>query len=133
MGFCVGAYATVFDVQIREKSTKVSLSVSKKVKGSEPPKYDNEFRNYVLLIGEAHKKAAESIGLKDKDRIRILSCDVKTPEDEKNPGKYFTNYYLYDWEPANDRASNSGAKSETVAKPKVVDTAPEEDEDDLPF
>lgn len=134
MGFCVGAYGSVWNVEIREKSTKLSFVVSKKEKGSDPPVYNKEFRNYVMLLGEAHKKAAETIGLKDGDRIKILNCDVRTPQDTKNPDVYYTNFLIFDWEPAGSgSSSNQTAKPTAPAKSEPKPVVEEEDEDDLPF
>ena len=125
MGFRVGAYAKVWSVERFEKYTKVNLSVSRKSRDT--GEYETDFSGFVNLIGIAHTNAEN---LEANDRIKILDCDVTTRYDKKRNEK-FTNYTMYNWEPA---GTTSGESPKDTSKP-VTKAAPveETDDDELPF
>ena len=129
MGFRNGSYATVW--RIMEEGSwfmKVNLSTSQKRKDSDPPEYDTDFSGFVTFYGDAFKKAKETIGLTERSRIKLLDCETKTKY-VKDKNQTYTNFNLYDWEPASKlNAEPTPAKVET--------SAPADDDgndDELPF
>ena len=127
--FRVGNYGTIWKV-IEDGGwfMKVSFSTSKRIKDSNPPEYDTDFSSFVTLYGDAYKKAKETIGLKGRDRIKILDCGTTNKYDKKT-GQTYTNHALLDWEPA-------GARGEDPVQDKAETKAPakeDEDDDELPF
>lgn len=130
MGFRNGAYAKIWSVEDKGNFTKVNLSTSKKIKDSNPVAYDTDFSSFVSLVGDAHKKAKETIGINSGDRIHILDCETTTKYDKAKDIKY-TNHTIFDWEPAGDGNGNTSpapAPSEAPAEPEE-----ETDDDELPF
>lgn len=119
MGFQTGAYAKIWQIKPSEKgnSTNIQLSISRKNKMTN--EYETDFSGFVNFYGEAHKKAEL---LKEKDRIKITSCDVSNRYDKEKQTTYWT-CKVFDFE------KDTGV---TVAPKRVEDTA-EEVEDDTPF
>lgn len=134
MGFRNGAYAMVWKVEYRNNMIVVNLSTSRKKKGVEPPEYETDFSGFASFYGEAAKKINETIGLQPKTKIRLLECEVTTRYDANRDERY-TNFNVYDWEPASEP---NGKSADTPATPKPAVETKEKgdeagDEDDLPF
>lgn len=127
MGFKNGAYMKVWKVEPHESFTKLNVSTSKKIRGTEPPEYDTDYSGFVSLVGKAHKKV-EANRLSEGDRIFVVDCEVTTKYDAAKDVKY-TNFTIWDWEPADNAPKLAEPKQES---PKVV-ADNEEDDDDLPF
>ena len=143
MGFRAGAWATVWEVTEGERSTKVRLTVSRKV---DEGVYEQDFGGYCTFIGNAKAKAAK---LRAKDRIRLEGVDVSNRYD-KEKNKEFVTYKVFDYKTADEARAADGAapaspapapakKKASPAKKKAVlvdDPDPVEgdaDEDDAPF
>ena len=109
MGFRTGAYATIWEVKPKERSTQVRLSVSKKNK--ETGKYEQDFSGYVLFVGTAHKEAEN---LQKGDRVKIGDCDVTTKYDAKKNMTY-TNYTVFSCEKADGGGRGNASKTEKNA------------------
>lgn len=122
MGFKVGAFAKVWKITRESNYTKVQLSTSKKSKDG--LKYDTDFSGFVNLVGHAHNKAAD---LKEKDKIKIVNCDVTTDQNKEKKVTY-TNYAIFEYEDANATTSQ---KTPPVSNHVTGDN--EEDPDSLPF
>lgn len=90
MGFRKDAYATIWELDRKEKFTNVKLSTSRKNK--ETGQYKDDFSGYVRFIGKAHDLAAN---LQVRDRIQIDSCDVTTNYDKEKEKRY-TNFLVFD-------------------------------------
>ena len=127
MGFKNGAYMKVWKVEPHESFTKLNVSSSKKIRGTDPPEYDTDYSGFVSLVGKAHTKV-EANGLSEGDRIHIVDCEVTTKYDSAKDVKY-TNFTIWDWEPA-DAASKA---PDAVQESPKVSVNEDEDEDDLPF
>ncbi|MGN1156971.1 MAG: hypothetical protein ACI4TK_12405 [Agathobacter sp.] len=133
MGFRPNAWATVWSVEpsATGSSTKVRLSTSKKNKSGE---YEQDFSGFCLFIGQAHTDAAK---LAEKDRIKIGECEVTTSYD-KEKGKEYINYKVYNFETSDGAGTQSNTKPKTKKAEKktafedVIEEG-ENSEDDLPF
>ena len=127
MGFHNGAYATVWSVEPgkTDRYKKVRLSVSRKNK--QTGKYEQDFSGFCSFVGNANLAAAN---LHERDRIRILDCDVTTTYNREKHIEY-VNYTVFSFEPS-DNAKTGGASysSQSVqGNPVEGDTQ----DDDLPF
>lgn len=121
MGFSANNYMKIWKVERKEKFTKLNLSSSRK--NRDTGEYETDFSGFANMIGAAHKKAEN---LEEGDRIKITACDVTTRYDKAKDTK-FTNFVIFDYEPAGSPAAETKPVSET----KNEDV--EEDSDDLPF
>ena len=120
MGFQTGCYAKVWQVKPSEKgnSTNVQLSISRKNKSTDT--YETDFSGFVSFYGTAHQKAEL---LKEKDRIKITSCDVAN---SYNKDKNTTYWYckVFDFEKV------GGEKTDPK---RVEEDAAEDVDNDVPF
>lgn len=145
MGFREGAYATVWEFRKDDRSTTIRISTSRKDKQTD--EYITDFSGFVRLIGSAKEKSGQIekavVGKGEHYRIRLGACDV-TNRYDKESGITYTNYALFDFEPADGSASNpEPEKTEKPAKKKPAKRAPvldddddeedDEDDDDVPF
>lgn len=107
MGFRQGAYATVWEVkEVGDRSTKVRLSTSRKNKKTD--EYETDFNGFVRLVGEAHENAGlieGAINDGERCRIRLGATDVSNRYD-KEAGREFVNYTLFDFELADSAQSD---------------------------
>lgn len=126
MGFGVGNFMTVWGVEPSPsgKSTKVRLSSSKKNK--ETNKWEQDFSGFCSFIGKANAHASE---LQERDRIKLLSCDVGTTYDKEKKVTY-TNFKVFDFETVGNNSSNGNTEKENTSKKT---SALDDDEDDFPF
>lgn len=132
MGFRQGCYASVWSTELSKtgNTTRVRLSVSRKNKMT--GEYEQDFSGFCTFIGNAHKMAA---ALKERDRIKILECDVSTTYDKEKKVEY-VNYKVFDFEMADGGKPNVDA---TIAQPAKKTAAllegdtGVEDDDDIPF
>lgn len=94
MGFRTGAYATVWSVEaFSDTMTKGRISVSRKNK--QTGEYETEFSGYVGFLGTVAAKKA--LSLKERAKIKIGDCDVKTNYDKaKNITYYNFNIFSFD-------------------------------------
>lgn len=134
MALRIDSYMKVWSVEPHDKYTKVNLSSSKKIKGTDPAEYDTDFSAYVNFVGKAHEKA-KSHCLEEGDRIQVKDFEVSTKYDKAKNIKY-TNYAFFDWEPAG--TSNGEPRVEAPAKPTITEAVGAtdttvEDDDELPF
>ena len=106
MGFREGNYATVWEVIPQEKSTKIRISTTRKNKNT--GEYEQDFSGFILCIGNAREAALK---LKEKDRIKILGCDVSSFYDKDKKLGYNT-FKMFDFEmadaPANAQQDDAG-------------------------
>lgn len=128
MGFRQGGYLTVWSAEPSRtgNTTRVRLSSSRKNKKTD--EYEQDFSGFCTFIGPAHEMAS---GLKEKDRIKILECDVGTTYDKEKKVEY-VNYKVFSFE----MADGSNPVANNTAKPKKKAAIAEEgevEEDDLPF
>lgn len=128
MGFKQGAYAKVWSVEPGEsgKFTKARISISRK---NQEGVYEQEFADFLTLIGEANAKARKS--LKVGDVIKLGGTDVTTRYN-KETKKQFTNFLVFSYEPAD--FDTPKPQSNEVTEPEAVEATPEPAEPtDLPF
>lgn len=124
MGFRTGAYATIWEIKKGNGNyTDIRLSISKKNKQTN--QYETDFSGFVRLIGTAHQNAA---ALKEKDRIKIGSCDV-TNHYDKEKNITYTNFAIFDFEEA-DSNTNTGQKQTSTDGFMNI---PDGIEEELPF
>ena len=139
MGFRQGGFLTCWSVEESKtgNTTRVRLSSSRKNK--ETGEYEQDFSGFCTFIGEAHKMAQN---LQEKDRIKILECDVGTTYD-KEKGKEYVNYKVFSFEMADGTspaAAGAAKKNKTAAKTTkkaaTVDDGecdPPDEDEELPF
>lgn len=127
MGFRSGSYATIWSVDpVSDVQTKARISVSRKNKQS--GEYETEFSGFVSFFGTAAAKKAAC--LKEKDRIKIGDCDVKTHYDKEKNITYY-NFNIFSFEVQDN---NAGGNTTTSTKDVVPDVDDGEiDDERLPF
>ena len=117
MGFRNGARCKVFEVDRREKFTKLRVSISHKNKKTD--QYESDFSGFISLIGQAHK---DGIDIANGDVIQIGECDVTTTYDKEKKRGY-TNFNVY----------SLGSVDPKSAPPKPAADEDDPDDSDLPF
>ena len=127
MGFKNGAYATVWGIEDKGKTTSVRLSISKK--NSKTNEYETDFSGFCRFIGEAHKNAYT---LKVKDRIRLNECEVTTLF-VKDTGREYVTYKVFSFEKT--EPNNKNSQSNVQQKPSYSQVREENDIDanEVPF
>lgn len=116
MGFREGAFATVWEITGRnEKYSKVRMTVSRKDKNSDD--YITDFSGFVSLIGSANAKVGdiESALENGRCRIKLGACDVSNRYD-KEEGREYVNYALFDFELADGKPSGGGESEKPDVK-----------------
>lgn len=85
MGFCSGAYATVWSVESKSPTvTTGRVSISKKNK--ETGAYEDEYSGYIGFIGT--NCAAKALRLRERDRIRLGNVDCRKLWDKGKQREY---------------------------------------------
>lgn len=129
MGFRTNAFATVWSVEPGKSpnATKVRISTSRKNKQTE--EWEQDFSGFVNFVGDAGRAAAK---LKEKDRIKILGCDVTSRYDADAKREYVY-YTVFEFEKANGNGQTAGKRP--AAKPAVDDGEIDDAEfdDNCPF
>lgn len=123
MGFRNTAFATVWTVEPKERSTKVRISVSRK---KQDGTYETDFSGYCSFIGNAHAKASR---LRERDRIQLKEVDVSTLYDKEKNTTY-TTFKVYDFDPAEQTQQPAPTHTRTPSAPAP---ATEVEGDDAPF
>lgn len=121
--FSNGTYATIWQVDEREKYMNVQLSTSRKNQNGE---YETDFSGFVRFVGKAKDVVR---GLHEKDRVRILSCGVTTQYNKEKKVTY-TNYVVFECELPS--GSNGKAKAQPKAATETFATV-DGDDGELPF
>jgi hypothetical protein len=125
MGFRQGAYATMWNIDpVSSTVTKARISISKKNKQS--GEYETDFSGFVSFLGTTAAKKASV--LKERDRIKIGDCDVKTYYD-RNKNMTYYNFNIFSFEDANGGNSSSTTTNNYAENP-VEDS---DVSDNLPF
>lgn len=129
MGFRQGGYMTVWSAEPSKtgNTTRVRLSSSRKNKKTD--EYEQDFSGFCTFIGDAHEAAKY---LKEKDRIKILECDVGTTYDKEKKMEY-VNYKVFGFEMADGSSPVAGKTAAKAAKKTAFADEGEVAEDDLPF
>lgn len=132
MGFRQDGYMTVWSAEPSKSgnTTRVRLSSSRKNKQTD--QYEQDFSGFCTFIGEAHKLAKN---LQERDRIKILECDVGTTYDKEKKIEY-VNYKVFSFEMADGTSpAAAGAAKQNKRKAATVDDGEVDtpDEGGLPF
>ncbi len=90
MGFRIGAYAKVWEVNDKGNYSEAKISISKKNKQTN--QYETDFQSKVRLVGQAH-----NCRIKANDRIKINACDVSTRYNKETKVTY-TNFVIFELE-----------------------------------
>lgn len=109
-------------------TTRVRLSSSRKNKKTD--EYEQDFSGFCTFIGPAHEMAKN---LQEKDRIKILECDVGTTYDKEKKIEYI-NYKVFNFEMADGSTPAAGNAAKAAPKKKAAfEEEGEVEEDNLPF
>ena len=135
MGFRSNYFATVWSVENMGKFTKVRLSTSRK--NRDTGEYEQDFSGFCSFVTNAHAKASK---LRERDRIQLGDVDVTTVYD-KERGREFVNYTVFDFEfEADVKSSGSDSRRPAPASKRAPAAPPvdnpvegETDEEELPF
>lgn len=140
MGFRVGAYCKVFEVEpVKDTLTKLRISISKKNK--ETGEYETSFSGYVACVGTACAGKAAKLTKYDKksgtsgDTIILGDIDV-TMQAKKSGDGYYTNFSIYSFEVADGNNGVAKTPDKPAAKSKKqthVESNDTEDDSHLPF
>ena len=100
MGFRNNAYATVWSVDEGRfpNTRRVRLSINRK--NSKTNSYEQDFGGFCTFIGKAYDAAKNLI---EKDRIKLISCDVSNTYNKENNATY-VDYKVFDFEMADGSA-----------------------------
>lgn len=124
MGFRTGAYATIWEVKKGAGNfTDVRLSISRKNKQTN--QYETDFSGFARMIGMAHQNAGT---LKERDRIKIVDCDV-TNHYDKEKNTTYTNFAIFSFEEADNQANTGTSQTGADGFMNIPDGIDEE----LPF
>lgn len=123
MGFHTGAWAKIWEMDKRERYTKLRISISKKDKKTD--QYIDDFSGFVNLAGSAHTNADM---LHVGDRFKIGDCDVSTRYDKQKKVTY-TNYSIFSFDKGDDAKGPNNIQSGTTE----AETTDDDDDEDLPF
>lgn len=125
MGFRSNAFATVWETKTQsDRWTRLRISISRK--NPQTNEYETDFSGWVDCYGSS--VAAKAAKLKEKDRIKILSCDISNKYDKEKNTTYW-NPKIFDFEMAGSSSTGSGQRSSHAASEGEND----DDGSDLPF
>lgn len=130
MGFRQGSYMSCWSVEPNDAGTTTRVRLSSSRKNKVSGEYEQDFSGFCTFIGKANEMAA---GLQERDRIKILECDVTTNYN-KEKGREYVNYKVFDFVMA-DGSTPTTDKPAKVSPKKQAPLAEEGEveEDDLPF
>lgn len=122
MGLKVGCIATVWQVEPKEKYTRIKLSTSKKNKDTNA--YETDFSGFANFVGQAHTEAAK---LKERDRVKLEEFEVtnKYDKEKKTTYTYYSVFKISD--------PNAGTAQPAQQASKAPDEPVQGDADSLPF
>lgn len=122
------SYATVFQVNVKEKYVACNLSSSRRNKNESTDQYPVYINSYwnARFVGGCLEKAKD---LNDKDRIKILSGSI-SHEKGSNVGEDGKNIYYYNLTIFDFELLNGSSKPNKNNDSQVVDM---DDVQDLPF
>lgn len=128
MGFGIGSYATVWEVDKQEGYVRIKISTRTRSRENHD-KWETDFRRWVFLVGEAKKKADS---LAPETRIKLGSTDYRYRWD-KEEKKAVDSCTLFDFEIV-ESINKDNTKNESVSKKQeeTVDASKIND-DELPF
>lgn len=120
MAFATGSYATVWEIERKERYTKVILSTSRK--NRDTGEYETDFNDYVTLVGDAHQMAST---LKPRDRIRLGNVICSNWYNKEKRKKYY-NFVAFSYEPVSsyDAASGTVQRANTSPAQSSADDDP---------
>ena len=96
MGFSVGSYAKIKEVENKGNYSKAKIVISKKIKGSNPAQYVCTFAGWVTCVGNAHNNRPTA-----GQKIKITNCDVNNGYLDQDGTQKFNNapqFTLFDYE-----------------------------------
>ena len=130
MGFRVGNYMSCWSVEPSQSGTTTRVRLSSSRKNKQTGEYELDFSGFCTFIGKAHEMAQN---LKEKDRIKILECDVGTTYNKEKKVEY-VNYKVFSFEMADGSTPTAGTTAPAAPKKKAaLAEEGEVEEDDLPF
>ena len=121
--FTNNSFAKVWRITPKKDGAKsLHVQISTSFKNKQTGQYEVDFNGFVLLIGEAFKKAEKD--LQAGDRIKILNCGCKQIWD-KAKSQNNTTFLIFDLEIQTEHKIKDASSDDFVPLP--------DDEDDLPF
>lgn len=129
MGFRQGGYMTVWSSEASKSGNTTRVRLSSSRKNKQTGDYEQDFSGFCTFIGPAHDMAKK---LKEKDRIKILECDVGTTYDKEKKVEY-VNYKVFSFEMADGSTPTAPAAAPVTKKKAALAEEGEVEEDDIPF
>lgn len=133
MGFRNNSYATFWGPLETSQSGALSARISISYRSQRTGNFEQSFGGYVRFSGGAAEKAKS---LKERDRIKILECDVTNHYDPQTK-KLSWSPIIFDFEvlDASGRPAHNSApaKSAPPARAPQAAPSPTEEEEGLPF
>lgn len=134
MGFRQNGFMTVWSVEPSKSGNTTRVRLSSSRKNKQTGEYEQDFSGFCTFIGHAHNAANK---LHERDRIKILECDVGTTYDKEKKVEY-VNYKVFDFEPADGNGGGNTGKTDkrtggANGKRTAFAEEGETDDSDLPF
>ena len=131
MGFRNGAYAKIWETDVKEKYTVASVSISKKNKQTN--QYETDFSSkFVRLIGGAHAFVKNANIPSNGLSVKIKECEV-TNKYDKETKKEYTNFLIYAFEEDESESKPEPKKSKNVTGKEDFMQIPDGLDEELPF
>ena len=127
MGFSPNAFAKIKTVDKKENYTKAKIVISKKIKNSDPVKYECAFAGWATFVGKAH--LCNPI---EGQKIKILNCDVTNGYLDREGNQQFNKspqYTIFSYELQN----SGGSEYNPYVEGGATNFEALSQEDDLPF
>ena len=131
MGFSVGSYAKIKEVENKGNFSKGKITISKKVPNSTPAKYVCTFTGWVTFVGKAHQCRPMA-----EQRIKITNCDVNNGYLDRDGQQKFNNspqYTIYEYELQDGGHSGGYMPTGYGATPSGFEELPFGEDSSLPF
>lgn len=106
MGFSVGSYAKIKEVDDKGNYAKLKITISKKLKDKVPAQYICTYAGWVTCVGKAYQNRPMA-----GQKIKITNCDVTNGFADRTTGEQkFTNSpqcTIFEYELQSDSQGNS--------------------------
>jgi hypothetical protein len=131
MGFTNGAYAKIKEVEDKGNYTKAKISISKRVKNSNPAQFICTYAGWVSMVGKAHQCRPLA-----GQKIKITNCDVTNGYLDRDGQQKFSQSAqctIFEYELQQEGAQGNSYVPPSYNSASSVGFEPMEDDGSLPF